>query len=355
MYVIIGILLFGVLIAAHEWGHFIAARLCDVTVHEFSIGMGPVLWKKTGKKGTLFSLRLLPIGGFCAMEGEEEDSDDPNSLRKKSFWQKVVIFAAGAFMNFVVGVAILLVLNLDATAYRTTEITGFAPEFQLEGEDGLMQGDILYSIDGERIYIFSDISTFLGRGDGTGFDLVVLRNGEKVVLDAFPMTLREYTDSTGSGTYTGYGLMFGGVEKATLAAKLKMTWWNAVDFVRIVRYSLQELILGNAGVNDLSGPVGIVSTITQVGEQSVNLKAAAQNIAYFGAMIAVNLAVMNLLPIPALDGGHILFLLISTIVCKLCGKEIPTKYESVINFVFLALLMLLMLFVTLNDVRKLVG
>ena len=355
MYVIIAILLFGVLIAAHEWGHFIAARLCGVTVHEFSIGMGPVLLKKTGKKGTLFSLRALPIGGYCAMEGEEEDSDDPNALNKKGFWQKILIFAAGAFMNFVVGVLILLVLNLDAAAYRTAEITGFAPEFQLVGENGLCEGDVLYSIDGERVYIFSDISMFLGRGDGDGFDLVVIRNGEKVVLDNFPMELQECTDSQSGSKYTGYGLYFGGTEEATFGSKLKMTWLNAIDFVRIVRYSLQELIRGNAGVKDLSGPVGIVSTITEVGEQSASVGIAIQNIAFFGAMIAVNLAVMNLMPIPALDGGHIMFLLISTIVLKVFKKEIPVKYEAIINFVFFGLLMLLMLFVTFNDVMKLVG
>ena len=355
MYVIIAVLLFGVLIAAHEWGHFIAARICGVTVHEFAIGMGPVLWKKAGKKGTLFSLRALPIGGYCAMEGEEEESEDPNSLNKKGFWQKIFIFAAGAVMNFLVGVLILLVLNLDAAAYRTTEITGFAPEFQLQGEEGLLQGDLLYSIDGERIYIFSDISMFLGRGGGSGFDLVVLRDGEKIVLNDFPMTLQECTDSQSGGKYMGYGLYFAGVEEATFASKLKMTWLNAIDFVRIVRYSLQELILGNAGMKDLSGPVGIVSTITEVGEQSANVGIAMQNIAYFGAMIAVNLAVMNLMPIPALDGGHIMFLLISTISLKLFRKEIPMKYEAIINFIFFGLLMLLMLFVTFNDVMKLVG
>lgn len=355
MYVIIAILLFGVLIAAHEWGHFIAARICGVTVHEFAIGMGPVLWKKEGKKGTLFSLRALPIGGYCAMEGEEEESDDPNALNNKGFWQKIMIFAAGAFMNFVVGVLILLVLNMDAAAYRTAEITGFAPEFQLQGEDGLLQGDVLYSVDGERIYIFSDVSMFLGRGSGNGFDLVVLRNGEKIVLNDFPMQLQECTDSQSGGKYMGYGLYFAGIEEATLASRLKMTWLNAIDFVRIVRYSLQELIRGNAGMKDLSGPVGIVTTITEVGEQSGSFGVAMQNIAYFGAMIAVNLAVMNLMPIPALDGGHIMFLLISTIAAKVFRKEIPTKYEAVINVVFFGLLMALMLFVTFNDVMKLVG
>ena len=355
MYVIIAILLFGFLIAAHEWGHFIAARLCGVTVHEFSIGMGPAIFKRTGKKGTLYSLRILPIGGYCAMEGEEEESDDPNSLHRKGFWQKIIIFAAGAFMNFLVGVLILLALNLNAAAYRTAEITDFAPEFQLRGENGLMQGDTLYSVNNERIYIFSDISMFLGRNYGDSVDLVILRDGQKIVLNDFPMTLQECTDSSTGGKYTGYGLYFGGVEEATFLTKLKMTWLNAIDFVRIVRYSLQELILGNAGMKDLSGPVGIVSTIHTVGEQSANIGAALENIAYFGAMIAVNLAVMNLLPIPALDGGHIMFLVISTASYKLFRKEIPMKYEAVINLVFFGLLMALMLFVTFNDVIKLVG
>ena len=150
-------------------------------------------------------------------------------------------------------------------------------------------------------------------------------------------------------------MYFGAAEEATFASKLKMTWLNAIDFVRIVRYSLQELILGNAGMKDLSGPVGIVSTINDVGEQSGSVRAALENIAYFGAMIAVNLAVMNLLPIPALDGGHIVFLCISTFVRRAFGKEIPMKYETAINVIFFILMMAMMLFVTFNDVMKLFG
>lgn len=352
MYIVIAILLFGVLIAVHEWGHFIAARLCGITVHEFSIGMGPAIWKRDGKKGTLFAVRALPIGGYCSMEGEETVSDDPNSLRNKGFWQQVIVFAAGAFMNFLVGVLLLLVLYLGATGFRAAEITGFAPEFSLRGEDGLQEGDILWSIDGERIYIFNDVSLFLSRGSGAGFDLVVLRDGKKVVLDNFPMYLGEFSDEQGD-TYTGYGLFFGKVEPATLGGKLRMTWLTAVDYVRIVRYSLQELFTGRASVGDLSGPVGIVSTIHQVGEQSANVLDAMIDICNFAAMIAVNLAVMNLLPIPALDGGHILFLTISTLSKTLLRKEIPLKYETAVNMVFFGLLMVLMLFVTFNDVVKL--
>lgn len=353
MYIIVAILLFGILISAHEWGHFIAARLCGVTVLEFAIGMGPVLWRKTGKKGTEFTLRALPIGGFCAMEGEEEESDDPHSLGRQGFWKKVFVFAAGAIMNFLVGVLIIFLLFINVEAFRTAEITGFAPEFALQGEDGLMAGDVLYSIDGERIYIYSDVGMFLSRGNGENFDLVVLRDGKKVTLEDFPMTVQTYTDAQSGESYQGYGLYFGGVEEATFGVKLKMTWLNSLDFVRIVRYSLQELVRGNAGLKDLSGPVGIVSTISQVGQQSAGILVALENISYFGAMIAMNLAVFNLLPIPALDGGHIFFMLISLAGEKLFGKKIPVKYEAIINGVFFALLMGLMLFVTINDVWKL--
>lgn len=355
MYIIVAILLFGLLIAAHEWGHFIAARICGVTVHEFAIGMGPLVWSRTGRKGTKFSFRALPIGGFCAMEGEVEESDDPHALSNQGFWKKVFVFAAGAGMNFLVGVAILFLLNINVGAFRTAEITGFAPEFTLRGEDGLMEGDILYSIDGERIYIFSDVSMFLPRGNGENFDLVVLRDGKKVVLNDFPMVLQECTDSQSGGKYTGYGLYFGGVEEATFGVKLKQTWYNSIDFVRIVRYSLQELFRGNAGMNDISGPIGIVSTITEVGQSSPTVLDGLMNVAYLGAMIAMNLAVFNLLPIPALDGGHIFFLIISTLVEKVFHKKIPAKYESVISTVCFILLMALMAFVAVNDVIRLIG
>lgn len=353
MYIIAAILLFGILIAVHEWGHFIAARICGVTVLEFSLGMGPVLWKHMGKKGTQFSIRLLPIGGFCAMEGEEEASEDPHALSNQGFWRKTFVFAAGAFMNVVAGFVLLLCLFINSQGFRMPEITSFAPEFTLRGEEGLMEGDILYRIDGERIYTFSDVGMFLSRGNGENFDLVVLRDGEKVRLDNFPMTLMTYTDTATGESYQGFGLSFGRVEEATLGMKLKMTWLTGVDFVRIVRYSIQELFRGNAGMNELSGPVGIVATIQDVGKQSPTVLDAIANIIYFGAMIAMNLAVFNLLPIPALDGGRIFFLIISTISLKVFKKKIPEKYEATINMVFFMLLMALMLFVTFNDIRKL--
>lgn len=351
IYVLAAILIFGVLIAVHELGHFMAAKACGVRVNEFAIGMGPAIFKKT-KGETTYALRILPIGGFCAMEGEEEDSDDPRALNNQGFWQKLLIFAAGAAMNFVAGFLIILVLYSGAKAFYSPTINDFADGCPLQQEQGLQVGDRILSIDGEKIYAFSDVGFLLGQNrDGT-FDLVVERDGQKVHLDDFPMEKREYTDQSGK-TYNGYGIFFG-VEKATFFNRISYSWNNAIDFVRMVRLSLQMLVSGEAGIRDMSGPVGIVSTMTEMGQQSENFRAAMENIAYMGALIAVNLAVMNLLPIPALDGGKIFFLVINQLSMLLIHKQIPPKFENYIHAAGFILLMLLMAVIMFQDVWKII-
>ena len=351
VYILAAILVFGVLIAVHELGHFMAAKACGVRVNEFSIGMGPTLWKKQ-KGETQYSLRLFPVGGFCAMEGEEEDSDDPTALNNQGFWAKLLIFAAGAAMNFIAGLLIILVLYADAQAFYVPVVAGFADGCPLESADGLQEGDRLLRIDGEKVYVYSDISLLMGLNKTGAFDLQIERNGEVITLRDFTMERREYTDQNGKA-YTGYGLYFG-AEEATLGRKLSYSWNNAMDFARLVRLSLQMLVTGQAGVKDLSGPVGIVSTMTQVGEQVATTRAAVENIAYLAALIAVNLAVMNLLPLPALDGGKIFFLVINAVSMQLFKKQIPAKYENYIHFAGLILLLALMAVITFSDVWKLI-
>ena len=351
VYILAAILVFGVLIAVHELGHFMAAKACGVRVNEFSIGMGPALWKKQ-KGETQYSLRLFPVGGFCAMEGEEEDSDDPTALNNQGFWAKLLIFAAGAAMNFIAGLLIILVLYADAQAFYVPVVSGFADGCPLESADGLQEGDRLLRIDGEKVYVYSDISLLMGLNKTGAFDLQIKRNGEVITLRDFTMERREYTDQNGKA-YTGYGLYFG-AEEATLGRKLSYSWNNAMDFARLVRLSLQMLVTGQAGVKDLSGPVGIVSTMTQVGEQAATTRAAVENIAYLAALIAVNLAVMNLLPLPALDGGKIFFLVINAVSMQLFKKQIPAKYENYIHFAGLILLLALMAVITFSDVWKLI-
>lgn len=351
VYILAAILVFGVLIAVHELGHFMAAKACGVRVNEFSIGMGPTLWKKQ-KGETQYSLRLFPVGGFCAMEGEEEDSDDPTALNNQGFWAKLLIFAAGAAMNFIAGLLIILVLYADAQAFYVPVVAGFADGCPLESADGLQEGERLLRIDGEKVYVYSDISLLMGLNKTGAFDLQIERNGEVITLRDFTMERREYTDQNGKA-YTGYGLYFG-AEEATLGRKLSYSWNNAMDFARLVRLSLQMLVTGQAGVKDLSGPVGIVSTMTQVGEQAATTRAAVENIAYLAALIAVNLAVMNLLPLPALDGGKIFFLVINAVSMQLFKKQIPAKYENYIHFAGLILLLALMAVITFSDVWKLI-
>ena len=351
VYILAAILVFGVLIAVHELGHFMAAKACGVRVNEFSIGMGPALWKKQ-KGETQYSLRLFPVGGFCAMEGEEEDSDDPTALNNQGFWAKLLIFAAGAAMNFIAGLLIILVLYADAQAFYVPVVAGFADGCPLESADGLQEGDRLLRIDGEKVYVYSDISLLMGLNKTGAFDLQIERNGEVITLRDFTMERREYTDQNGKA-YTGYGLYFG-AEEATLGRKLSYSWNNAMDFARLVRLSLQMLVTGQAGVKDLSGPVGIVSTMTQVGEQAATTRAAVENIAYLAALIAVNLAVMNLLPLPALDGGKIFFLVINAVSMQLFKKQIPAKYKNYIHFAGLILLLALMAVITFSDVWKLI-
>lgn len=204
-----------------------------------------------------------------------------------------------------------------------------------------------------RVYQAGDIDLLIMLANGNPIDMVVVRDGEKVEFHG--LARGTFSDSDGE-PYQGYGFYRTVTyREATFAARLQYTWYNTIDFVRDIWFSLQMLVSGSAGVSDLNGPVGIVSTINDVGKQSASVGDAVLNIVYFGAFISVNLSVMNMLPIPALDGGHILFLLVSTISEKLFRKSIPIRYEAAINMVFLALLMGLMLFVTFNDVLRLVG
>ena len=357
VYILIAILIFGVLIAVHEFGHFLAAKACGVRVNEFSIGMGPQLFHKT-KGDTEYSLRLLPIGGYCAMEGEDEDSDDDRALGRQVWWKKFIIFVAGAFMNFLTGLIIVICLYAGAQAFYTTEIVELNPDFPQQGEDGLMPGDTIYAINGERIYLKSDVSLIMGLGDTGTIDMTVLRDGKKYDRT---LTKQVYTDENGQ-EYEAYGFTYGGIVEATPLLRLQYSWYQTMDYVRIVRLSLQMLLSGAAGVNDLSGPVGIVSTIKDVGEEAQEeaeknnqngFAAAAESILYFGALIAVNLAVMNLLPLPALDGGKVFFLVINTLALAIFKRQIPPKYENYIHMAGFALLMALMLFITFHDVMKL--
>lgn len=353
LYILIAIILFGVLIAVHEFGHFITAKLLGVKVNEFSIGMGPRLLHKT-KGETEYSLRILPVGGFCAMEGEDEATDDPRSFECQAAWKKFIILVAGAFMNFVAGVLIILVLFSQATAFSTPVVTGFMEGAEHLTAGGLQEGDRFYRIDGHRIYLMTDASLFLSRAGDT-VDLEIVRGGEHVVLKDFDFARKvPVTDEQGQTTYMR-GIYFGATEKATPWLILKYTWYEAIDCVRLVWMSLGDLITGAAGLRDLSGPIGIVDAVGTMGTQAQSTGDALYSVFSFMSLIAINLAVMNLLPIPALDGGRIFFLIVGGIFKLLTRKKLNPKYESWVNMAGFALLMALMVVVAVSDVMKLAG
>ena len=191
LYILLAIFIFGVLISVHELGHFLAARACGVRVLEFSLGMGPQHLGHTTKSGTEVSLRLLPIGGFCAMEGEDEGSDDPAAFSNAAHWKRIVILAAGAAMNFLLGLAIIFGCYTQIEAFSPPTITSFMEGCPYEGPDGLQVGDTFYRVNGQRTYLASDVSLYMGRSADEYMDLVVIRGGHKVHLDHYPMTLRE--------------------------------------------------------------------------------------------------------------------------------------------------------------------
>ena len=347
MYIILAIIFFGVLIAIHEFGHFSAAKLLGVKVNEFAIGMGPAIFKK--RRGeTLYSLRCLPIGGYCAMEGEDEDTGDPRSFTIQPGWKKFIILVAGSLMNFLLGLLIVLIIYSSVAGFYSPVIAGFVDGCPYEGENALQVGDEIYKIDGHRIYFASNVSTILSRG-GETHDLVVIRNGEKVELDDFALTPREYE------AYSSpmYGFSFG-VEEATFWNTVKYSWYNTLDFVRTVWFALSDLVAGAVGVDELSGPVGIVSLINDVGQSAETAKMAISDIAYLGAFIAVNIAVMNLLPLPALDGGRVFFLLLNGVVHLVSRRRIPAKYEGYVHAAGMVLLLGLSAYVMYNDIARLI-
>jgi len=352
LFILLAILFFGVMIAIHEFGHFFTAKLLGVKVNEFAIGMGPALWSK--KKGeTQYSFRAFPVGGYCAMEGEDAETGDPRAFAVQPWWKKLIILAAGSFMNLVLGLVIVLILYAGVTEVRTPVITELADEFALEGADGLMPGDEILSVDGHGIWLYEDVLTYLNRNDGKGIDLTIRRDGEKLVLEDFPMYRISYVYE--GETVNGFGLIFGQTEKLGVPGRLRLAAAQTADFVRLVWMSLGDLVTGQVSVREMSGVIGIVDAVGDVGSQSASPLDGLLNVLYLVAFISVNLAVMNMLPIPALDGGRIFFVLVNCVVYLFSRRSIPAKYEGYVHTAGFLLLIVLMIVVALNDVWKIIA
>ncbi len=347
MSVLFAILIFSVLILVHELGHFGAAKLSGVQVNEFSMFMGPALWQKQIGE-TLYAVRLIPIGGYCAMEGEDEDTDNPRSFQKAAWWKRLIILVAGAAMNFLVGVLLMILVYQPVSQAAMPIIASFEDFCTISGEDGLQVGDRILEVDGERIYVQADFSMILNLNPGEVHDLVVQRQGKKVELKNFPMEKHLVTREDGT-TQMLFGMNFT-LQPLDFPGKLVYAWNQCLDTVRLVRLSLQMLLTGEAGLKDMSGPVGIVQQMSVVADAAPTWIDAVLNMLYYGAFIAINLAVMNLLPIPALDGGRVVGLLLTTAAESVTKRKIDPKYEGYLHGAGMVFLLGLMAVIMFKDI-----
>ena len=343
MSILFAILIFSFLIFIHELGHFITAKLSGVQVNEFSMFMGPAIWKKQ-KGETLYALRCIPIGGYCAMEGENGDSDNPRAFGRAAWWKRLIILLAGAVMNFVTGIVLMVIVCMSLQIAVPT-ITEIEPTSSLAVEGGFQVGDTFLEIDGEKVENHTDFNEILARNPGEIHDFVVQRGDQTVILEDFQLTKKLF----GTEETPRYGFTFG-TEEAPLGTKLGAAWDNVVYSVEVVWMGLEMILTGQVGLQDMSGPVGIVQLMGQVADASATTTDAALNMLYYGGFIAVNLAIMNLLPIPALDGGRVVALVLTTSIEAITKKKINPKYEGYIHGAGMLLLLGLMAVIMLKDI-----
>lgn len=337
MHVLLALLMLGVLIMVHEAGHFFAARACGIEVQEFAMGMGPALFTRTGKKGTKFSLRLLPIGGFCQFYGEDEETPDGCGFNDHPVWKRALTVASGPAMNFVLAVLIIVIYlsawGLPVVVPRVAELEENAQRA------GLLVGDELRYVNGEEVVDTTTITGAIMASAGSDVTLTAERDGELVDI-----VIRPFYDEEAERYRVGFTFAQERM-RVSLLESLPFSVSYNLESATLIADTLKNLVFKGEGVNDVTGPVGTVYVIqeaTQQGGWDIALELAA--------MISVNLGVMNLLPIPGLDGSRLLFLLVEGVRRKPVKREL----EGAIHFAGLALLMGLMAVLVYKDVLSIV-
>ncbi len=379
LYILLTFLLLSIMVVIHELGHFLFAKLFRVTVLEFSIGMGPAIFttkkkkKKERRDGSLdiagsfrdegeakessselditepqktaFSVRAFPIGGYVSMAGEDDASDDINAFCNKPVWQRFIITVAGAVMNILLGVLCMCILvgtetrmySQNGESYLVSNTVNSFQEGSVSDKcaSPLMAGDKVIKVDGVAIHTGNELVYEIMNSGYQPIDLVVIRNGEETVLKdvVFP------TEEVGGALFGSYDFVMQ-LEKADLPAIVRHAFFRSISTVKVITDSLGDLIGGRYGADAVSGPVGMAGA---VGEAT---KTGFSSVLYLFTLITMNLGVFNLLPLPALDGGRLIFLIIEGIRRKPIKKEI----EQTINAVGIMILMALMLFITVKDI-----
>lgn len=340
--IVIFLLMFTVIVVAHEWGHYITAKKCGVLVHEFAVGMGPMLWSKQIGE-TLYSVRLFPIGGFCRMEEEVGESTNQRAMASKKPWQKLLIVSAGAIMNFIL--AWLLCAVLVGYSGIGTNIIQTIENGSPIAEAGLLPGDKIIAIDGVRIRNIADVHELLTDEVKT-YTFTISRAGENETVEVTSRVLADETTPR-----------FGFSPKRThfnLWENIKGGFFYMVAMIAMVWEGLVQLVTGAVGMDQMAGIIGVVDVGSQAWNSSMEvggIQLAIMTMVRLAALLSANLGVMNLLPFPALDGGRIFFVLIEVIR----GKAIPAEKEGAVHFIGMVLLMLLTVVVLYNDIMRLKG
>lgn len=342
MGIIIAILLFSFIIIFHELGHFLLAKKNGIRVDEFSLGLGPTLFgKKLGE--TFFCVKLLPFGGACMMGEDDAEDMSEGSFNASSVWARMSVIAAGPVFNLILA-WIFCVILLMSTGYVSPTITGVDPGYSAE-EQGLQEGDVIREINGRNIYTWDDMNLYtLTHPDETPYEVVYERDGQEYTVELEPRQLEKDTSPR-------LGIAGGDYERPGLLGSMQYGIYKVKYWVHYTVDSLRMLVTGQAGIQDLSGPVGIVNVVNDVYESAAPSGAAAifLSMLNFGTLLTVNLGILNLLPLPALDGGRLVFLIIEAVR----RKRVPPEKEGMVHFIGFAALMLLMVVVMYNDIMKL--
>lgn len=331
------ILLFLILIIIHEFGHFIAAKLLGVKVNEFAVGFGPRLFGFKGKE-TKYSFNLIPLGGYCAMEGEDENSEDGRAFCNKSAWRRFLIVVMGAVFNLVFGLILVAIILAPQKLFASTVVAEF-DKTAVSQQSGLMVNDEIVEIGGRKIFGIYDMNyAFTNVEDGT-LDMTVIRDGKKVKLDDVKFETEEVDGiSLVKWDFKVYGI------KKTVGNYIKQTFSTTVSYCAIIWRSLIDLLSGKYGISAISGPVGVTVAIADAAKQSL------MSLLPIMALITVNLGIFNLLPVPALDGGRLMFILFEMIF----RKKVPEKYESLVHTVGFMILIGFMLLIAAKDIWGLI-